>query len=132
MNQIDLGRDQEGKTFKCDLDDRVSVDAGIDFLERSLIEIKDQMSKAKVREATEKRPIDRSWFQKAETAARIKGSMHQRLQRRRGELRRMSNSAIVGEKRQADAVEKRFLEIARRRLHPDTFNEIFEEARSEA
>lgn len=102
----------------------VDLDAAIEQLEFDIAKIKNQLDEAVSKARTTGEYADPVWWRKAKAALRFKGIEHQRLMRRRAELRR---------ERQGHAeFAQRFVAIAKKQLDPSVFDLISNEAESSA
>ncbi len=93
-----------------------------DLLETEIADIKNQLRVARSKAAATGEYADHDWFCRASAALRIKGRQFNYLNREIGQqekkLRRERN----------DSWERRFITVAKRRLDPETYESIVEEA----
>lgn len=110
---------------KVNMDDADAVRAALDDLQNDLGRIKAHIELAQAKRRTSGQFADPVWFANAKIALRHKGAIHQKLQKRLGELNRQEKQT------RGSDFEKRFIEVARRRLTPEVFSAIFNEAHGE-
>jgi hypothetical protein len=96
-----------------------------DDLLENIAGIKAQLEAAKGKAVANGEYSDPDWFSRAQFALRMKGREHQmiltEIAARRKEEKRKAN----------DTVERRFIDVARRRLDPELFGELMREAQEE-
>lgn len=124
MNSIVINR-KNGVDVSVSLDDPAAIEAAINELELDLSKIKAQLEDASMKRSTTGEYADPHWFSSARAAQRFKGAAHQRLLRRLAELKR------AGRASREWSMERKFIEVARRRLEPETFDSILAEAKGE-
>jgi hypothetical protein len=86
--------------------------------QEELVQVKIQLDNAKANVHTSGQYADAGWYASAMAARRLKGQQLQRIQTELGKRRREVNNNV----------ERAFIEIARIRLHPDTFQDFMDEA----
>ncbi len=97
----------------------LSLEQQNDALLEKIAALKLQLDTAKGKAWTSGEYSDPDWFNRANYALRMTQREHQQVQR------------DIGEKnRRVGAVEQRFMDVARRRLDPDLFHSLMDEARS--
>jgi len=106
------------------LTDRDSVLSEAEAVLSEMARMKAQIFEAKSR-AVDGDYSDPDWFRRVNTALRYKGIRHQQLLRRAAELRDSANAS------NANSWERRFIEAARRRLKPETYQALVDEAGEE-
>lgn len=102
---------------------REQLDSALAALAEQMAGIKAQLDEAKGHAAVEGDYSDREWFNSARNALRIKGQLHQQVAQEIGRRNRLEKA------QRANAREVHFVRIARRRLDPDLFREIMDEAK---
>lgn len=90
-----------------------------------IAQIKTQIGAAKAEAAATGNYADRDWFLRANHALRMKGREHQLLQTEHGKRRKAVRRDFNAR------VERAFIDVARRRLDPELFSEMWSEAMSE-
>lgn len=96
-----------------------------DELEEAIAGIKLQLANAKAKVATSGEYSDPGWYNAAQFALRMKGRDHQRLLREIG-LRNKTKRITI-----SNSDQQRFIDVARRRLDPELFADLWREAREE-
>lgn len=116
-----------------DLDQTVAWDdmtteelqAEIEELTEAIAHIKGQLDRAAAELAETGVYADRKWYVSAKYALRMKGAKHQRLLRYTADRKRQER------KTKSQRFEQCFLASCRRRLNPELFAELMQEAREE-
>jgi len=102
----------------------LTLDQQNDLLMEKLARLKMQLEGAKAHAAATGDFSDRDWYNRANFAYRMLAKEHQQCLREIGERNRARRRAT------GEEFEQKFLEVARRRLHPDVFRDIFDEAKA--
>lgn len=100
-----------------------TLDEQADMLLEKIASLKSQIDTAKAKAATCGDYSDREWFNRINYALRMTGKEHQQVIREIGERNKLVR------REQGSRVEKKFIEVARRRLDGELFSSIMEEAR---
>lgn len=104
--------------------DRDAILAEAETLAADAGMVRIQLEEARTKAFEDDVCANRDWYRRASIALRLKGARHQMLLRRAAQLRNDTKAA------NAAAWEKRFVDAARRRLTPEAFAAILEEARA--
>lgn len=101
----------------------------IEALEKRLAEVTEELARvktqldfAKSKAAVTRDFSNKDWFNRARHAMRMKGREHQLILAELGKRRKAERSA------RNDSVERRFMQVAKRRLAPSLFMELVAEA----
>ena len=97
-----------------------------DELELKLVDIRHQVEKAKSQAAANSKYVDIDWFHKATYALKKSGQTHQYVIRELAKRRKLEKDARM------KSVERCFIEVVRKRLSVDEFQDCWNEAKEES